>query len=147
MIKLLNLKRQFYLLVLFLSVTSTLIAQNSNEKQKLQGKWILENSSIQKVEGNDSVKVDIARLKNTDFDISIHVLPKLEFYGDSLNVIFSNSQFVGQIYIDGTQIRYYALPMPIDFNFSIRKNELILHKLYTSQNGSVFDILLTYKKD
>lgn len=147
MIKLLNLKRQFYLLVLFLSVTSTLIAQNSNEKQKLQGKWILEEASILKIEGRDSIVMDIETLNSIYFDVTMHVLPELEFHGDSLSVNFSDFKFTDKVHINEDQLKYDALPMSINLDFNVRNSKLILHKLYTSHNGAVFDIVLTYHKD
>lgn len=147
MIKLLNLKRQFYLLVLFLSVTSTLIAQNSNQKQKLQGKWILEEASILKIEGRDSIVMDIETLNSIYFDVAMHILPKLEFQGDSLSVISSDSQLTDKVYVNEGQLKYDALPISINLDFNVRNSKLILHKLYTSHNGAVFDIVLTYYKD
>lgn len=147
MIKLLNLKRQFYLLVLFLSVTSTLIAQNSNEKQKLQGKWILEEASILKIEGRDSIVMDIETLNSIYFDVAMHILPKLEFQGDSLSVISSDFQLTDKVYANEGQLKYDALPISINLDFNVRNSKLILHKLYTSHNGAVFDIVLTYHKD
>lgn len=147
MIKLLNLKRQFYLLVLFLSVTSTLIAQNSNEKQKLQGKWILEEASVLKIEGRDSIVMDIETLNSIYFDVAMHILPKLEFQGDSLSVISSDFQLTDKVYANEGQLKYDALPISINLDFNVRNSKLILHKLYTSHNGAVFDIVLTYHKD
>lgn len=147
MIKLLNLKRQFYLLVLFLSVTSTLIAQNSNEKQKLQGKWILEEASVLKIEGRDSIVMDIETLNSIYFDVAMHILPKLEFQGDSLSVVSSDFQLTDKVYANEGQLKYDALPISINLDFNVRNSKLILHKLYTSHNGAVFDIVLTYHKD
>lgn len=144
MIKLLNLKRQFYLLVLFLSVTSTLIAQNSNEKQKLQGTWILEEASILKIEGRDSIKTDI---NNVVGDLDLGIFSSLKFENEKLELLVKGASdpIIGVPEITEGNLFLDFLARNYIFIYKQDKDSLFLIQNYRREESFPWYYLITTK--
>lgn len=144
MIKLQNLKRKLCLLLLSFCMAGVLVAQNSNEQQKLQGKWVLVDVTAIIEDGGDSISLDAKDIKKNPKIIAPDLL---EISNNSLKTVrgeidsFLNTKI--------KEINQNTSSVSSLLNFNIEEEEGVLYLKYNYNpevsQCSIYYISLIYK--
>lgn len=116
---------------------------------QLLGKWVLEDLSVFKIEGNDSIPVVTTTFNSEPFGI----FNKLVFQENTLTVSMFGYNVEGDYNINsGTgQIDFQFASTPFFLEYQIRNNKLYLKQQlrysYESSAENVYYVLSTYKSE
>ena len=128
-----KLKRTMTVLALtagFCCLPAVTFAQaNNNDKTLLEGKWVLESASIQKISANDTLRVDVDEMKLNPF---FALYDTLIFNADTLIIPFPDTYSQGEYrQTDGKlEIMFMAAPAVLD-------NMIEDKKLYLTQRVTI----------
>lgn len=148
MAKLNRAKQKMYLFLLLCSISSLLFAQNPDKIEKLQGKWILEDASILKIEGNDSIKVNIDNMVG---NINLGVFSVWEFADGKLKLSSKENPgaIVGIPQITKDSLFLDFLARDYIYEYKQTENYLFIKQEYSPQESLSWHYLMVmkYKKN
>lgn len=148
MTKLDKAKQKMYLLLLLCSISGIVFAQNPDKIEKLQGKWILEDASILKIEGNDSIKMSIDNMVGY---INLGVFSAWEFTDGKLKLSSKENPeaIVGIPQITEDSLFLDFLARDYIYEYKQTENYLFIKQEYSPQESLSWHYLMImkYKKN
>jgi len=123
----------------------TLAQAGDNDKTLLEGKWVLESTSIRKITGSDTVRVDADEMKDNPF---FALYDTLLFKADTLTIPFSDTFSQGEYRLTDDKIEFNFMPVTHLLRFVV-ENEKIDFTQYVLLDceDCTYSVQTVYKKD
>ena len=123
----------------------TFAQANENDKTLLEGKWVLESASIQKITGRDTLRVDADEMKDNPF---FALYDTLIFKSDTLIIPFSDVYSHGEYRYTDTQIEILFMAAPHVLDLIIEDKKIFFtHRVSTSCENCIYLVQTIYTKD
>lgn len=137
-------KKIFLGCLFFFAIFFSSYAQSSD----LRGTWILENVVVLKVEGIDTVAVNINAVQGDSF---LGIFDKLVFIGDKVTLYAQKDNFVGEYSLKDNKIGINFLSAPILFEYQIKEDKLYLenrieHPGHAFLSSGIYYVKAIFKK-
>jgi len=111
----------------------------------LEGNWVLEKATVQKVTGSNTETVELSAMKDNPF---VALFDALQFTENTLSLSLADSYFQGEYIWTGSTIEIHFTPAPLVLSYRVEgEKTYFTQEMAEGCPGCVYVVQTVYKKD